>query len=154
MRDVESTYRRYFPVIREKTRRMLGDADAQDVAQETFVRLWQAAIDETDTRRVTAWIYKTCTRLAINRLREQARRPGGEDGLLELPARLTGPDEALAQRRQLQQLVRELPGQELEVALLSRVDRLTHEEIGEVLGISDRTVRRCLERLGQRVGTR
>ena len=37
------------------------------------------------------------------------------------------------------------------MALLSRIDRLTHDEIAEVLGVSDRTVRRSLHRFNQRI---
>ncbi|HUJ27068.1 MAG TPA: sigma-70 family RNA polymerase sigma factor [Myxococcales bacterium] len=154
MRDVEATYRRYFPLIREKCRRMLGDADAQDVAQETFVRFWDSAMENEDMQRTTAWIYRTCTRLMIDRLRERKRRPASADTLHDLPAAGTDADELLSQRRELVQLIDALPSQELEVAMLSRIDRLTHDEIAEVLGISDRTVRRCLARLGERVGTR
>src|SRR2546423_906525 len=68
--DVEATYRRYFALIREKCRRMLGDfAEADDVAQETFVRLWRTNLRAGDRRSVLAWIYKTRTPPAIDRLR-------------------------------------------------------------------------------------
>jgi len=39
------------------------------------------------------------------------------------------------------------------VAILSRFDRLTHPEIAEVMGISERTVRRLLSRFDERVST-
>jgi RNA polymerase sigma-70 factor (ECF subfamily) len=150
--DVEATYRRYFPLIREKCRRMLGDAaEADDVAQETFVRFWQSGLGASDARRTTAFIYKTCTRLAIDRMRERARRPGSDAELPLLPLPGAGTDEALAVRRQLLVLSRELPAGELEVALLSRLDRLTQQEIAAVLGVSDRTVRRSLTRFDERV---
>lgn len=79
---------------------MLDDAaEADDVAQETFVRLWQAPFDDEDARRVSSWIYRTCTRLAIDRMRERARRAGSEDGLDELVAPSAASDDALANRR-------------------------------------------------------
>jgi RNA polymerase sigma-70 factor (ECF subfamily) len=152
LQDVEATYRRYFPLIREKCRRMLGDAaEADDVAQETFVRFWQSAQGGKDARAATAFIYKTCTRLAIDRIRERARRPSSERLLDEVPDAAPPNDQTLAVRRELLLVARTLPAAELEVALLSRLDRLTHEEIAEVLGVSDRTVRRALTRLDERV---
>jgi RNA polymerase sigma-70 factor, ECF subfamily len=152
LQDVDATYRRYFPLIREKCRRMLDDAaEADDVAQETFVRFWQSSLPDADVRRTTAFIYKTCTRLAIDRMREKARRAGSDLGLEELLDTAAGNDDLLAVRRQLLLLARTLPAQELEVALLSRLDRLTQEEIALVLGVSDRTVRRSLSRLDERV---
>jgi len=39
--SIEHTYRRYFALIRGKCTRVLGDtSEAEDVAQETFTRLW------------------------------------------------------------------------------------------------------------------
>ncbi len=48
-------------------------------------------------------------------------------------------------------LARRLPADELEVALLVRLDGLTQAEIAEVVRVSERTVRRCLRRLDHRV---
>jgi DNA-directed RNA polymerase specialized sigma24 family protein len=56
-----------------------------------------------------------------------------------------------AARRALRALVATLPAAELEVAVLSRIDRLSHVEIAEVTGRSERTVRRLLDRLDQRL---
>ena len=74
---VDEAYRRYFPLVREKCRRMLDNAEeAQDVAQDTFIRLWKSAVPLNDAGYVTAWMYRTSTRLAIDRLRERKVRDG------------------------------------------------------------------------------
>ena len=154
MRDFDSAYRRYFPVIREKCRRMLDDmGEADDVAQETFIRLWRAGLDENEARSVSSWIYRTSTRLAIDHIRDRARmrQPDGGSNVLETMPVPGGSDAVLSARRQLQTLARSVPADELEIAVLSRLDRLTHVEIGEVLGISDRTVRRRLRQLQRRL---
>ena len=134
---------------------MLGDfAEADDVAQETFVRLWRTNLPTDDQRRLLAWIYRTGTRLAIDRLRERSRRAGaGEEAaaLVQLGSLAPGADDALATRRSLEVLARRLPADELEVALLVRLDGLTQAEIAEVVRVSERTVRRCLRRLDERV---
>lgn len=75
-RSVEQMYRTYFATIHAKCTRMLGDThEAEDVAQETFVRLWRdsAALDD-DPYRVSGWIYRTATRLAIDQLRGRRYR--------------------------------------------------------------------------------
>ena len=152
MVDVEAAYRRYFPVIREKCRRMLSDpAEADDAAQETFVRLWRARFGDSDPRRLTAWIYRTSTRIAIDRLRKRAARMSMDDALDRLAFVPAGPDEALAVRRTLELISRTLPATEVEIAVLHRLDGLTQAEIAEVAEISARTVRRFLERLDKRV---
>jgi RNA polymerase sigma-70 factor (ECF subfamily) len=152
--DVEAAYRRYFPVIREKCRRMLFDlAEADDAAQETFVRLWKARLKDSDPRRLVAWIYRTSTRIAIDRLRRRAARMSMNEAMDRLACIPAGPDEALAARRALELVSRTLPATELEIAVLHRLDGLTLAQVAEVAEISARTVRRFLERLDKRVET-
>jgi RNA polymerase sigma-70 factor (ECF subfamily) len=62
-------------------------------------------------------------------------------------------DDALATRQMLERLAAVLPRQELEIALLHRLDELTQQEIATVAEVSARTVRRCLQRLDQRLET-
>jgi RNA polymerase sigma-70 factor, ECF subfamily len=153
--DVEAAYRRYFALIREKCRRMLADfAEADDVAQETFVRLWRADLAGDDPRQVLAWIYRTSTRLAIDRLRERSRIVATdveESALAQLGAPGPAGDDAIGTRRALSALAQRLRPAELEVALLFRIDGLSQAEIAHVLGMSERTVRRWLRRLEERV---
>jgi RNA polymerase sigma-70 factor, ECF subfamily len=151
--DVQAAYATYFPIIREKCRRMLRDPDeAQDVAQETFIRLWQARLRDEDPRRVTAWVYRTSTHLAIDRLR---RRQSGvaPERPEELPevAQVGSLESSVQARQELERFARHLPADELEVVLLSRVDGLTQLEIAEVAQVSERTVRRLLTRFDERV---
>lgn len=149
--DVEQLYRRYFPVIREKCARMLRDAaEAQDVAQETFTRLWSERARLRDDAGVASWIYRTSTRLAIDRFR-RAARDGDDEPALDAATDGVDAAERLASRQLLARLAALAPDDELEVAVLSRVDGLTHGEIAGVLGRSDRTVRRLLERLEARL---
>lgn len=150
---VQAAYQAYFPRIREKCRRMLGDAgEAEDVAQETFVRLWQAGQAGGPPERVMAWVYRTSTRLAIDRMRRrQVRREElGADALAQMvdPGCL---ESQVGRRDALLQLAAQLPAEELEVVLLHRLDRLTQPEIAEVTKVSERTVRRLLQRFEQRV---
>jgi len=134
---------------------MLADfAEADDVAQETFVRLWNAKLASSDPRRVVSWIYRTATRLAIDKLRERSRvaSADGDDALVaQFEAPAPAGDDALATRRSLAAIARRLPPEEVEVALLSRLDGLTQTEIAEVSGVSERTVRRWLRKLDARL---
>ncbi len=149
--NLDAAFRRYFPTIREKCARMLNDpVEAQDVAQETFIRLWRSSIARDDAPRVTGWIYATATRLAIDLMRRRRRQGAPVAEPPELP---DGADleRAVAFRQQLDRLARRVPARELELAILERVDGLTQAEIAAVSGISDRTVRRVLTRFDERV---
>ena len=150
-------YQRFLPAIRLKARRILAHAeDAEDVAHEAFVRLLQHGpswTSEADTPVVMAWLYRTCTRLAIDMLRLRSRLTLTDD-----PARAESRwpggvaiDAAFHARRLVHALCKRVEGDELETAVLCRVDRLSQLEAAAVLGVSERTVRRLLERFDEHV---
>jgi RNA polymerase sigma-70 factor (ECF subfamily) len=151
--QVKEAYRRYFPIIVRKSGRMLRDSsEAQDLAQETFLRLWRSRLDLRDADATTAWLYKTCTRLALDRLRSPLRPAENAAELADAVASLDGGAEDRSHHRALlSEMLDRFPQEEVEAAILSRVDGLNHREIGEVLGISERTVRRLLARIDARI---
>lgn len=152
--EIEEAYRRYFPVIRAKCTRMLRDStDAQDVAQETFARLWARRNDLRDAEALLAWIYRTATRLAVDRIRSDRV---ATSAILREPVEGVDITDRIEARQALDAFMRRLGRRELEILLLSRVDGLTQDEIARVLRISDRTVRRALRKIddGARRATR
>ncbi|MGC4120953.1 MAG: RNA polymerase sigma factor [Myxococcales bacterium] len=145
---IDSHYQTYFPAIREKCRRMLGDSEeAQDVAQETFIKLWRSGLADADVRRATAWIYTTSTRLAVDRLRRRRRSTAlaASQGPVA-PVASGNLEDALLTREELERLAAHVSGRELEVAVLHRLDGVSQPEIAQLTGSSERTVRRLLER--------
>jgi RNA polymerase sigma-70 factor (ECF subfamily) len=151
----EDTYRRVYPMILSKCRRMLADrAEAQDLAQEVFVRLWRARGAVLEPAAVSAWLYRTCTRLAIDRARGRSRQERTFASFsLHQGSEAADPEAQSASRRLLAQVVAGTPERELEVVVLSRLDGLTHPEIAEVLAMGERTVRRLLSRFEARLAT-
>jgi RNA polymerase sigma-70 factor (ECF subfamily) len=145
-------YQRFLPPVRAKCRRLLGTSHAaDDVAQEAFVRLWKSGLLERDDPRTTmAWLYRTCTRLAIDVLRERRRTDGDElaDEAMPCAADLGARTEAKAA---IVALATTVPEDELVAAVLCRVDGLPQGEAAEVMGLSDRTVRRMLDRFDERI---
>lgn len=152
---LEQLYRRYFPVVRASCGRLLRDREeAQDVAQETFIRLWKSGLVEGGDREVTAWIQRIATRLSLDHLRRRKVRAAAADGELKEPAPTASGASAQADsRRALEELARTVPRDELEVAVLHRMEGLGQDEIAEVLEVSARTVRRMLARFDERVVT-
>jgi RNA polymerase sigma-70 factor (ECF subfamily) len=148
-----AVYRRFLPPIRMKCRRILAQLeDAEDVAHESFVRLLQHGPSwstEADTPVVMAWLYRTCTRLAIDTLRSRARLTLTDDPSRDQESWWPGGvalDSALHARRLVHSLCKRVEGDELETAVLCRVDGVSQLEAAAVLGVSERTVRRLLER--------
>lgn len=145
---LEETYRRLFPIVRERIRRVLGDGEAAtDVAQEAFIRLWQTRRPDRDPRAQAAWIHRTSLRLAIDHLRAVRVRTGASR--TEPFVRPASVEDALDSRQVLELLARRVAPEILESGVLIRVDGLTQPEVAALLGVSERTVRRWLVELDQ-----
>ncbi len=147
-------YARFLPPIRAKCRRLLGSASAaDDVAQETLLRLWKSGVaDGGDPRTVMAWLYRTCTRLSIDVLRDR-RRTGSPEVDLEATPCGVDPRGCVEARGAIAALAGSVPHDELAMVVLCRVDGLPQPEAAQVLGVSERTVRRVLDRFDQRTET-
>jgi RNA polymerase sigma-70 factor (ECF subfamily) len=148
---IEDAWRRWYPIAREKALRVLDlPGEAEEVAQEAFVRLWQTGMVEAEPYRASAWLYQTTTRLSIDRLRSERCRNAAELAVRMLAPTAANEDRPAA-RQELARLASEIPEAELEVAILHRVDRLDQGEVAKVLGVTERTVRRMLTRLERRL---
>jgi RNA polymerase sigma-70 factor (ECF subfamily) len=148
---LDQAYRQYFPLLVRKCSRMLRDPhEAQDVAQESFVRFHREGLSSEEPRAVAAWLYRTSTRLVIDRLRARRRTVLSEDAFSNVIGG-TSPESQSAAQELLAELVERVSENELSAALLARVDGLSQAEIGEVLGVHERTVRRLLSAFDERV---
>jgi RNA polymerase sigma-70 factor, ECF subfamily len=147
-------YRRFVPPVRAKCRRMAIEAAlAEDIVQETFERLWTKGPSlSSEPETIISWLYQTSTRLALDALRRKTRRPVADpEATMTLPCGQSSRlDAALDARNAIVALCKEMPAEELEAAVLVRVDGLTFPRAAEILGISERTVRRMLDRFDER----
>ena len=145
--ELEQLYRRYYPVIEAKCERLMqGRADAQDIAQESFARLWRnrAEIDDAPQSGLR-WLYRTSTHLCVDRLRRRTALP--HFSLFEEPdAPSVDLDSRLDARDFLQKAAAALEPEQLEALILIRIDRMTHRQAAELMEVSERTVRRWLTR--------
>jgi RNA polymerase sigma-70 factor (ECF subfamily) len=132
--------------------RMLGNsAEAQDVAQEAFLRAYRGLAEFRGDARLSTWLYAIASRLCLNRLAGGERRLIRDDeGILDRLADVRpGPDETL-ERDELEEALRraiaELPEERRVVVVLRDVDGLAYEEIAEILALPVGTVRSRLHR--------
>ena len=124
--------------------RILGNwADAEDVAQEAFLRLHRRGLDFPSEPAFGAWLYRVTVNLCLDRARS-ARRAGE----LQEPSELASPGisvEAAAIREQQKQrllaALAKLPRKERAAIALREIEGLSTAEVAAILGSSEGTVR-------------
>jgi RNA polymerase sigma-70 factor (ECF subfamily) len=125
--------------------------EAEDAAQETFIRVWKHAKELAGVLNQRAWLARIAWRVACDRRRKHAGM-AGDDGLLELAAGGASAEESLIrsqQRALLERMITTLPSELRETLTLSTVEEMTSVEIAEVLNIPESSVRVRLLRARQ-----
>ena len=150
---------RYQTRILRLVRGMVPEHDAEDVAQDAFLKAFRK-LDEFDERaRFYTWLYRIASNAALDwRKRERYRRhadlpstPEGEDAVPD-----AGPSPRTAAQRgelaaAIDRAVERLPDHYREIVVLREVEGLSYEEIAEVLRISKGTVESRLFRARERL---
>lgn len=151
----EGIFRRCYAEIYRYVYRIVGSGPAaEDLAQETFLRLYQQRFSPQRNHNVRAWLFRVATRLAFNWLREAGRRERRDQRFfIQANEALSqaGPEEYV-ERRAEQERVREAlaclkPVQAQ--ALLLRHAGLSYREIADVLDIAPGSVGTTLARAAE-----
>lgn len=131
-------------LVRFLTSRLRSPQEAKEVAQEAYVRV--LSLDTPGAVSfLRAFLFKTASNIAIDRIRHRQRCPHANDVSLfdELPERRT--PEVRAEGAQeialLTRLLAELPAKCRYAFLLHKVDGLSTREIGAHMNLSERQVR-------------
>ncbi len=165
-RELVERYRR--PVFSVALRMVRRAEDAEDLTQETFIRMFRA-LDRYDLERpFTAWLFTIATRLCIDHLRRRRLAPismfqvsasGDDEYVIEAEDPGLKPDESTAhaqEEERTQALIDGLPPHYRIVVLLRHQQDLSYEEIAEALQMPLGTVKarihRARELLKQRIG--
>ena len=133
--------------------RSLAGGDAEDLAQETFIRAYRA-LSEYDADRVRnlslrGWIWTIALNLGRNHLRDRARRPTVAGELFDVGQHDPEPPDWMAWNARLQQL--SLPIRK--AVVLRHVVGLDYPEISSVMGRPVGTVKADVHRGLQRLRT-
>ena len=118
--------------------RFLGDfAEAEDIAQETFLRLWRHARQWENRARLSTWLHRVANNLCIDYLRR--RRPEGVENIDHHPDPAENQLDAV-QRDATSQIVVAaivaLPERQRLAVILTHYQDLTNIESAEIMNIS------------------
>lgn len=139
--------------------RMLGNVhEAEDIAQEAFIRAY-VNIDSFDiNRKFSTWLYRIATNLTIDRIRKKKpdyyldAEVAGTEGLTmysQIVADGVLPEDAVVSlelSNTIQQKILKLPDKYRTVIVLKYIDELSLIEIGEILNIPVGTVKTQIHR--------
>ncbi len=145
-RALRELMERYQGPVYTMAYRMLGNAaDAEDVAQRTFIRVWRAAPTYEPDARFTTWLFTIVRNLVFNETRRRLRKPassleaGEESGFQSATPEQDSPDATL-EHKELEDVVERALGQlspKARMAVqLRRFEDMGYEEIAKVLGMT------------------
>lgn len=151
-RAMSALYREQIGPLRAYLARILRSAvDAEDVAQDAFVRLWRSPLFES-FNHPRAVLFKTGYRLALNRLRQRARNPvdrarGTCDELVGgIVASVEETVIAREHETAFSHALEQLSPRRRQVIELRTVHELSYKEISHTLGLSISTLEKHLAR--------
>lgn len=140
----------------------LGDrTDAEDVVQETFLRVYRNKHLYRNIAKFSTWIYTIASNLAKTELRRRRRRRilsisqmGFDDKDYDLPGDIATP-EGIVDGDMKESIIRDaiekLPAKFKEVVVLRDVQEFSYEEISDILDIPIGTVKSRVNRGRQRL---
>lgn len=143
-----------------------NEADAMDISQEVFLRVWRSLSSFQGGSAVTTWVYRITVNTAIDLTRKRARRRENsltvdedEEGggrTAELPDETYSPEkeyEKTELRDEVAAAIAALPEDYRKIVILRDVNGLRYDEIGELLSLSEGTVKSRLFRARDRLRT-
>jgi RNA polymerase sigma-70 factor, ECF subfamily len=132
---MHALYRRHAPRVYAVARRFAGDdALAEDWAQEAWIRVFRSLPEFRGEAAFSTWVHRVAVNSALQGLRSRNRHDSRET---ELPAELPGRQrDGTILRLSLEAALARLPDGMRQVLLLHDVEGFTHDEIGEMLGVT------------------
>jgi len=142
----ERIYRAHVPKVHSMARRMAGPQNADDLAQDVFVRAWQRLGTFRGESAFGTWLH----RLAVNVIIERFRASAGErQRFIESPVALaeaTSTHSSPTDRLRLEDALDQLPDGARRIFVLHDVEGYQHREIAALLGVSVGTSKAQLHR--------
>lgn len=161
----EEIVRRYGDKVFSLVYRMLGNRhEAEDITQEVFITVFKTVDTFRGEAKFTTWLLRIAANQSKNRIKYLARRPtdsgdvedsgGPAPGAAATPgpiahAQIDGPDklmEAAELEALMQTAIASLDEEHRLLVILRDVEELSYQEIGEITGLPEGTIKSRLHR--------
>ena len=142
----ERLYHRHIGRVHTLCRRMVGDGEADDIAQDVFVRAWNKLGQFRGDSAFGTWLYRLAVNVILGKRQSigtrNARFSGGDPDALPLSTRAVRVDLKV----DFEAAIGTLPRGARQVFLLHDVEGYTHDEIAEMLQVTSGTSKSQLHR--------
>ncbi len=141
---------------------LCGRADeAEDLAQEVFLRVYRAREDYHPQAKFSTWLFTIANNVALNALRRKQRKPTvqllatdsgplGQRPVEALAAARTAPPDHQLHQEELVKVIRsaldQLNDRQRLAVVLNKFEELSYEEIAQIMGITTKAVKSLLSR--------
>ncbi|MCB1243463.1 MAG: sigma-70 family RNA polymerase sigma factor [Verrucomicrobiae bacterium] len=159
LKAFETLVERHQQAVLGTVAKMLGHpTDAEDIAQQVFIRIWKSAARYEAQAKFTTWLFTIARNLVFNEMRRRQRKPTSsleereEITGLSTPdpegAHLSPAESALHREMELaiDNAIQALPEKQRLAVILRRYEDMPYEQIGEVLNLSVPAVKSLLFR--------
>jgi RNA polymerase sigma factor (sigma-70 family) len=142
----EAIVARYrLPLVRHCAR-MVGEADAEDAAQDALVSAHAALLRGAVVRQLAPWLYAIAQNAARSCLRARAARPATADAACDHGVLAHGSAEGRQDLRDVLAAVSSLPDRQRDAIVMRELEGRSYDEIASRLGASQGAVRQLLNR--------
>jgi RNA polymerase sigma-70 factor (ECF subfamily) len=163
--DFQAIFDEFQPRILRYVRNMVGEADAEDITQEIFIKVSHSLPDFRAESKLSTWLYRIATNAAVDRLRSPAyllkvsTATGESVGEVDDRNIWTGEKIPILEwqvvRKEMaeciQEYIRKLPESYRIVLTLSELEGLSNQEVAEVLGVTMGAAKIRLHRARERL---
>jgi RNA polymerase sigma-70 factor, ECF subfamily len=163
-RSFELLLQRYrTPLVNFLYRMVRSREQAEDLAQEVFLRVYRAREDYEPSAKFTTWLFRIATNLALNSLRDHryqklevsmdapiiADAEDGEERMMEVADEHPDIEQHLvdeARKKMIRHAIEKLPEKQRAAVLLHKYQELDYGEISKILQCSESALKSLLFR--------
>jgi RNA polymerase sigma-70 factor, ECF subfamily len=151
------------PLVNFLYRMVRERAEAEDLAQEVFLRVYRARKDYVPSAKFTTWLFRIATNLALNSVRDNRYQrlevsidapvttdaEDGDERTLDVAEKHPNIEQHLieeARRKMIRHAIEKLPEKQRAAVLLHKYQELDYNEIAKILECSESALKSLLFR--------